>query len=411
MDTIKACRICHSGAIEEILNLGAQPYANSLLESPDQEERFYPLSLSWCPDCNLVQLNQTAEPADLFGNYVWVTSTSKVALEHARHFYREIIDRTQGIKENYVLEVASNDGAFLQPFAENGYKVLGVDPARNIVEIAMARGIPTRCMFFGVKAAEDIIKEYGPAKVVIARNVLPHVASLHDFIRGLGLCLKKDGLLVVEFHYAKVIYEGLHYDSIYHEHLCYFTLRSIERLLGQHNLFIADIGESPISGGSVILYIKNKRGKETPVVQSYRNAEEALKVNELSSWQNFSKRVYSHRRQLLEILKKVTRRHGPMVGYGASARSSTLLNFCGIDGRLVSVIADQNPLKHQHYTAGTHIPITGPDEVMKQKPEYVLILAWNFADEIGSILKGKYDFTGTCIVPLPNVPRMIGPGS
>ena len=410
MERIKSCRICESQNIKEILNLGEQPFANTLLKNLNGKEGFYPLSLSWCPNCNLVQLNQTAEPTDLFSEYLWVTSTSQTAREHAENLYHDILSRTQNLKESYVLEVASNDGAFLKPFVENGYKVLGVDPAKNIVDMAVADGIPTICRFFGVKAAEEIIKEYGQARVVMARNVLPHVANLHDFVQGLHLCLEEDGLLVVEFHYARVIYEGLHYDSIYHEHLCYYTLKSMEKLLNQFGLFVTDIKESPISGGSLILYCQKKRGQESPVVQSYRDSEKEAKVNDLPSWENFAERVHSHREQLLSILTDVTEKTGPIVGYGASARSSTLLNFCGIDTRFVSVIADQNPLKHKHYTAGTHIPIASPEEVMKEKPGCVLILAWNFSDEISGILRDKFNYAGKCILPLPNNPRILSVG-
>jgi len=409
MERIKSCRVCKSQSIIEILDLGEQPFANSLLENLDEKENYYPLSLSWCPNCSLVQLNQTAEPEDLFSNYVWITSTSKAAREHSQTLYNSILSRTQDLDKGYVLEVASNDGTFLQPFAKNNHKVLGVDPAKNIVDIAIANGVPTKCKFFGVEAAEEIIEEFGQAKVIIARNVLAHVANLHDFVEGLQMCLDEDGLLVVEFHYAKVIYEELHYDAIYHEHLCYYTLRSVEKLLNQFKLFVTDIRESPISGGSLILYVK-KKDKESLVVQSYRDSEKETKVNELSSWQSFAERVYSHREQLLSILTDVTEKAGPVVGYGASARSSTLLNFCGIDTRFVSVIADQSPLKHKHYTAGNHIPIASPEEVMKENPQCVLILAWNFADEIIGILRGKFNYAGKCVLPLPNSPRTVSVG-
>ncbi|MGD0857053.1 MAG: class I SAM-dependent methyltransferase [Dehalococcoidia bacterium] len=411
MKRIKACRVCQSPNITEILDLGKQPYANSLLKSLDEKEKLYPLSVSYCSNCSLVQLNETAEPTDLFSNYVWVTSTSKTALEHAKSFYNEVLTRMPNLKESYVLEVASNDGAFLKPFTENNYIVLGVDPAKNIADIAIANGIPTECKFFGVKAAGEIVEERGQARVVVARNVLPHVANLHDFVQGLQMCLDEDGILAIEFHYAKVIYEGLHYDSIYHEHLCYYTLKSVEKLLNQYDLFVVDIIKSPISGGSLILYIrKGKKGKESPVVQSYRDAEKAAKVNELNSWENFAKRVYSHRQQLMEILTEAMKKNGPIVGYGASARSSTLLNFCKIDTRVVSMIADQNELKQGKYTAGTHIPIADPVKVMKEKPGCVLILAWNFADEIIQILRDKYHYTGMAMLPLPNDPTVVNIG-
>ena len=209
---------------------------------------------------------------------------------------------------------------------------------------------------------------------------------------------------------AKIIYEELQYDSVYHEHLCYYTLKSVEELLNRFGLFVTDIDESPISGGSLILYIKKNRKRESPVVQSYRNAEKETKVNGLNSWENFAERVNSHRNQLFKILTDITEKDGPVVGYGASARSSTLLNFCGIDTHLVSVIADQNSLKHKHYTAGTHTPINSPEKVMREKPEYVLILAWNFSDEIIKLLRDKFNYVGKCILPLPNNPRIVSVG-
>lgn len=407
MERIKFCRVCKSKGILEFLDLGEQPFANSLLKNLNEPEAFYPLSLSWCPECNLVQLNHTAPVTDLFSNYVWVTSTSKTAIVCSESFYNEIISRTQDLNKGYVLEVASNDGTFLQPFIRGGYDVLGVDSAKNIVDMAIASGVPTKCEFFGTKVAAEIVAEFGQAKVIVARNVLPHVANLHDFVEGFHMSLKEDGLLAIEFHYAKVIYEDLHYDSVYHEHLCYFTLKSVENLLSQYNLFVIDIKPSPISGGSLILYIKKNNEQEAPIVQSYRDSEKEAKVNELSSWGNFADHVYSHRERLLKILTAVTEKTGPIVGYGASARSSTLLNFCGIDTRFVSMIADQNPLKHKHYTAGTHIPIDSPEEVMKKNPEYVLILAWNLADEISRILRDKLNYTGKCILPLPNNPTIM----
>lgn len=407
MKKISECRICKGKNIKKFFDLGSQPFANSLLKNPNEKEKFYPLSLSWCSNCNLVQLNHTADPKELFSSYIWVTGTSKTTKEHAINFYNKVLLRAKDLKEGYVVEVASNDGTFLMPFIENGYKALGVDPAKNIVDIAIKEGVPTICGFFGEELAREIIREYGYAKVVFARNVLPHVANLHDFVKGLEICLEDDGLLVLEVHYAKKILEGLHYDSIYHEHLCYFTLKSIEQLLNQYGLFVFDIEKSPISGGSLILYIRKGKTEERPLVQSYREIEKKIKLNELSSWKDFTKRAYSHREKLLEILNDLKKEGETIVGYGASARSSTLLNFCGIDTRFISMIADQNSLKHKKYTAGTHIPIDSPEKVMEKNPDCVFILAWNFADEIIDILRGRFNYTGKCIIPLPNNPKTL----
>jgi len=407
LEKIDSCRVCNNKNVVEVLDLGDQPPANSLIRKINENEKIYPLSLSWCPKCNLVQLNHTVDPKELFSNYIWVTSTSKTAREHSNSFYEEVLKRTENLQEGYILEVASNDGTFLLPFVKNNYKVLGVDPAKNIVDLANSKGVSTICRFFGANSADKIINEHGHARVIIVRNVLPHVANLHDFVKGLQMCLEDDGLLAIEFHYAKEIFEELHYDSIYHEHLCYFTLKSIENLLNRYSLHVYDIKESPISGGSLILYAKKKKEKETEKVTYYRDLEEKNRINDLSSWQDFAEKVRAHRKQLLEILEDAIDSGRSIVGYGASARSSTLLNYCGIDSKYVSMIADQNELKHDHFTAGTHIPINSPQIVMKKNPDYVFILAWNFTDEIMNILKDEYGFKGKCILPLPNNPKIV----
>lgn len=404
MKKITECRICKSKRIKDFLDLGKQPLANSLLDSFDQKEKFYPLSLSFCMRCSLVQLNHTADPKELFTNYVWVTATSDTAKKHAEYFCKNIFAKVKDLKNGYVLEAASNDGTFLVPFKNKGIQVLGVDPARNIAEEAEKSGIPTRAEFFGSKEARAIVKKHGKAKVVIARNVMPHVANLHDFTKGLSIAVADDGLLALEVHYARKIFEELHYDSIYHEHLCYFTVKSFERLLNKYGIFVEDIKTSPISGGSLIFYGRKKQTEESAVVNKYRKDEEGMKLNKYDSWINFADKVKLHKIKLLELLEATK---GKIVGYGASARSSTLLNYCGIGPDKIAVIADQNPLKQGKYTAGTRILIQDASKVMKKNPKAVLILAWNFTDEIINFLKQKFDYKGKYIIPLPNDPKEI----
>ena len=405
MKRIALCRVCKSRKIKEFLDLGHQPYANALLKSPNDKEKFYPLSLSYCENCSLVQLNHTPDPKELFSNYIWVTATSSTARKHAQVFYKEITSRLKNNKKGYILEVASNDGTFLLPFIKEGYTVLGVDPAKNITETAIANGVPTRCEFFGVSSAKRILKDVGSARVVFARNVLPHVADTHDFIKGIHTVLADNGMLVIEIHYAKKIYQQLHYDSIYHEHLCYFTIKSLEELLHRYGLFIEDIIASPISGGSLVIYIRKTKVKETPIVEVYRKAEKTIALNTFLSWKNFAKRVKTHREKLLTILHE--NKNKVIVGYGASARSSTLLNYCGIRAKHIAVIADQNSWKQGQYTAGTHIPIKSPDNVMRENPDFVVILAWNFKNEIVKIIKDRYKYKGKLILPLPNNPKVL----
>lgn len=407
MQPIEKCRACEGKKLKLFFDLGSQPFANALLKSRDDMGTIYPLSLSWCEDCNLVQLNHTAEPKDLFSEYVWVTGTSSTAKEYSQTFCEEIIKRIEVDRNKLILEVASNDGTFLRPFLDRGYKVLGFDPAENIVHDAKASGIPTDCGFFGQEAAEMIVAKYGQSQLVIARNVLPHVANLHDFVKGLHSCLNDSGTLVLEIHYAKIILEELHYDSIYHEHLCYFSLKSVEKLLNAFSFFVYDIAESPISGGSIVLYAKKVKVREEETVQRYRDMENVGMTNELSNWQSFANRAFQHRQQLLSIVDEEVKSHRHIVGYGASARSSTLLNFCGIDTGQISVIADQSHLKHKRFTPGTRIPIEAPDDVMNSKPDTVFIMAWNFLEEIALILKNDYRFKGRLIIPFPHPPKIM----
>ncbi len=405
MNKVFSCRVCGSKRVRQFLDLGRQPYANSLPQNPNEKEKFYPLSLSYCFNCSLVQLNHTADPADLFSNYIWVTSTSETARNHAEVFCQQTIARAKKPIEGLVLEVASNDGTFLMPFIKRGFKVLGIDPATNIAQLANAQGVPTMPEFFGVKLAKKILKKYGPAKILIARNVVPHVASLHDFAEGISVCLDKDGILAIEFHYAKKINEGLHYDSIYHEHLCYFTLKSLEKLLHQYGLSIYDLTTSPISGGSLVVYAKKGKVNEKSIIRLYKKRERELKLNHYKTWEGFAKRVYQHREKFLKVINKF--KNKTIIGYGASARSSTLLNYCGIDSKTIPIIADQNPLKHKRFSAGTHILIDSPQKVLKRNPDVVIILAWNFSKEIIRLLKDKYHYQGKYIVPLPNNPKVL----
>jgi SAM-dependent methyltransferase len=397
--------VCNSKEIVEFFDLGDQPLANSLPETANAVEKKYPLSLSWCPVCNLVQLNHTIDPSELFSNYVWVTATSMVAREHARAFCEKALQRKALGKGEYALEIASNDGTFLKPFIERGVDVLGVDPAANIVEMAVADGVPTECGFFGESVAQKVIDTKGKAGIVFARNVMPHVANLHDFVKGMSMCLADDGLLAIEIHYADIICRELHYDSIYHEHLCYFTLKSAETLLKHYGLYVFDIEKSPISGGSVVLYAGKTNSAPSAVLQQYHAKEQESGINSFEVWKQFAEDSFRHKETLLDLLKNYEG-HAQIAAYGASARSSTLLNFCNIGHKSIFAVADQNPLKQGRYTAGTNIPILHPDEVLSKNPDCILILAWNFADEIIQILKTKYHYCGTVIIPLPNMPRV-----
>lgn len=410
MAGIANCRVCGSARVEQFFDLGDQPLANALVRDASASDPVYPLSLSFCRDCALVQLDHTADPGELFSHYVWVTSTSSTARAYAETFCERLLSRLGGGQSGYVLEIASNDGTFLKPFLRRGVACLGVDPAANIVDMAKAEGVPTLCGFFGEALARDVVAERGPARAVFARNVLPHVAGTGDFAEGLRVAAGADGLVVIEFHYARTILEELHYDSIYHEHLCYFTLKSLTRLLNDHGIFPFDLEESPISGGSLVLFSRTAPSLESEKsarLKAFEAAEEASGANGLEAWKRFAQASFQHRGALLALLEAEARAGRRVVGYGASARSSTMLNFCGVGPGLVQAIADQNPMKHNLFSPSTHIPIQAPEAVMESKPDTVVILAWNFFAEISGILRERFGFTGRIIMPLPHPPRVM----
>jgi len=406
MALITSCRICQTEDLKPFLDLGKQALANSLIPNPQMEEVEYPLSLVWCPTCTVAQLNYTVNPEQLFSTYVWVTGTSKGANDFSERFCHLLIDKTPEPQKGYVLEVASNDGTFLKPFQKRGYEVLGVDPALNIVEMALESGVPTECAFWGTESARKVVASHGKAHMIFARNVLAHVADTRDFVAGLADALDEDGVVAVEPHYAGVIQKECHYDSIYHEHLCYLTLRPIEYLLEHAGLHPFDIEESPISGGAIIVYASKQKWAESDALLAYRKKEEDAALNTLESWNAFGIRAKEHSKHFRQTLIDLNKEYQVVVGWGASARSSTLLNCASADTTLISVIADKNPLKHNLYTAGTHIPVKDPAEVMALKPDVVVILGWNFRDEIQKELQEKYAYSGMIVTPLPDATKV-----
>ena len=405
-EKLQCCRMCGRKEIEVILDLGAQPPANSLRKKKEESLQVVPLVLCRCNSCGTVQLNETVSPDYLFSHYVWVTGTSKGAQDYSRVFFERLASRSkQG--RLFVAEVASNDGTFLKPFRERGDKVLGIDPARNIAAIASVAGVPTIPEFFGSKVAQQIVAEYGNADIVFARNVISHVANANDVVAGIAHCLTPDGTGAIEFHRADVILEELHYDSVYHEHLFYHSLHSVGMLLDKCGLKLFDVTDSPISGGSLVAYFAKTLRTPTDALKKMLEREAVLGIGHSSPWREFAVRCERHRRALRALVEQTKAEGKRLIGYGASARSSTLLNYCGIDHRQLEAVADQNALKHGRYTPGTDIPIVAPKQAFARSPDSILLLAWNFREEILAQIEGDYGWHGEVIVPLPGDPVVI----
>ncbi len=403
---ISNCRICGESKLNNILSLGEQPPANSLRSNREESLPFVPLSIVHCDNCRTVQLKETVKPEYLFSKYVWVTGTSSTAQTYSSFFCDEALTRLPD-RELFIAEVASNDGTFLERFKDKGHKVLGIDPARNIAQIAIDKGIPTEIKFFDHNIAESIASKHGKADCIFARNVIPHVDNIHGVVSGMAHCIKDEGIAIVEFHYGEKIMSELQYDSIYHEHLFYFSFQSLRYLLEKYGLSAFDYNVSPISGGSIALYCSKNKQPETSKLKKKLEMDENSGLGLKEKWLEFSEKCFEHKNKLVEVIKMHSGNGTKMIGYGASDRSSPLLNFCGIDHRHLICVADGNPIKHGKFTAGTDIPIVSPDEAFAKNPDTVLLLGWNFKDEILKIMKDQYQFHGNVILPLPNDPQII----
>ena len=397
---IDECRISGSSNLLPILNLGTQPLANSLKKSPMDSEDKFPLSISFCPDSSLLQLNETIDKKTLFKNYIWVTGTSKTTKRYASKLYNQLIQIAAPSRTDFILEIASNDGTFLQPFIKNYYtNVLGVDPAVNIVQKANECGIPTLSAFWNSSLAEELLVDRGAAKIILARNVVPHVSNLSSVIEGIATLLDEGGIGAIEFHDAGKIQSELHYDSIYHEHLCYFSIQSITFLLNLFNLIPFHIEPSLISGGSWVIFFSNKQKETSFALQRAVDLELQNSVNSIEKWENFARLTLKHKDHTLEMFNSIYGKK--VVGFGSSARSQTYLNYCGIDNNYISAIIDNNPMKQGLFTPGSSIPIVDIKSGLGLNPEIIIILAWNFQEEIiSSCLSAGYK--GKFMSPLPN---------
>jgi SAM-dependent methyltransferase len=403
--SINSCRLCNSSDLDIILDLGAQPPANSLRVDVIEQLEKVPLIICRCRQCTTVQLTETVSPEHLFRDYVWVTGTSQTAREYSYRFYDSIELRCEK-RPLFVIEVASNDGTFLQRFREKGHRVLGVDPAQNLARAAEEAGINTLDEFFSLEIAKQVVQKHGQADAVMARNVLPHVPDPNDVVAGIVHCLKVDGVGAIEFHWIEKILSELHYDSLYHEHFFYHSLHSINELLKRHQLFLFDVTESPISGGSLVAYFSRTPRHSSPALMEKMALEDERGLAKLVTWQEFARRSIEHSLQLKEMVEDELGAGRKVIGYGASARSSTLLNFSGLDSQHLSYIADQSPLKHGRYTPGTNVLVVSPERALAEYPDTILLLAWNFRDEILKELT-KAGFHGNIIVPLPNSPQLL----
>jgi hypothetical protein len=401
-----SCRFCGSPLEHTFVDLGMSPLCESYLatEQLNHMEPFYPLHVYVCTECWLVQLQEYVSGEAIFTEYAYFSAFSDSWVEHCRRYAEQMIARFGLSKNSHVVEVASNDGYLLQHFVARGIPSLGIEPAANVAEAAVARGVPTLVEFFGRDCARQLALAGKRADLVAGNNVLAQVHDINDFVAGLKIILAPRGVITIEFPHLMRMVEGNQFDTIYHEHFSYFSLLSSERIFAAHGITLFDVEELPTHGGSLRIYGRHAEDTTRPITSrlvELRQRELAAGVATLDYYRTFSEQVRETKRKLLAFLIEAKRAGKRIAGYGAPGKGNTLLNYCGIRTDFLDFTVDRNPYKHGKFLPGTHIPIFAPDHLRDARPDYVLILPWNLKDEIVGQLGYVREWGGQLVVPIP----------
>lgn len=402
----ECCRSCGNRSLERIMDYGEIPIADALLKEEDlgKEELVVPLTLVFCNNCSLVQVLEDVEPEILFcRNYPYFSSVSPALIKHFRESALSIIERKSLDSRSLVIEAASNDGYMLQNFHEAHIQVLGIEPAERQADIANKKGLKTINKFFSEELATQLRQENDyKADVFLGNNVLAHVPEPNSFVEGIGILLKPDGLAVIEVPYVGEMIEKLEFDTVFHQHYSYFSLTALDHLFRAHHLYINDIEELEIHGGSLRLFIQPFE-EQVETVKSMLRREKDKGMHDFSYYKDYPEKINFLKKELLTLLNKLRKEGASIVGYGAAGKANTLLNYFGINESHLSFIADTSSYKQGFYFTGVNLPIVHPDTILKKQPDYVLILAWNHAKEILQQLKPYSEAGGKFILPLPEV--------
>ena len=404
------CRTCGSKNLKFILDLGKTALVNDFLKPEDVAgyKISLPLRVVLCPDCSLVQLADTVDPKILYSHYAYVTSTSKTMDTHLNKMMTHLLSTGRLGSGSKVLEIASNTGVFLKKFKEQGCDVLGVEPAENIADVALATAIPTRNEFFSAITAKKLKAEWGAADLILGRHVFAHIDDLKDLVAGLAEISHEETLIAFEVPYVVDFFEHTEYDTIYHEHLSYISVRAIEALVKDSPFMLSRVDHYPIHGGSILFHLRHRLSKATPhasVAQAIEK-EKSMRLADPVTWEAFAQRVNHIRTELPALLRKLKSQGKRIIGYGASAKGNTLLNTCGITMEELDYIIDNTPFKQNKIAPGSWIPVRPPEMLLKDQPDYALLLAWNFAPEI---IKRETEFQkrgGRFILPVPE-PKIV----
>lgn len=402
------CRFCHAVLQQTFVDLGMSPLCESYLRADqlNQMEPFYPLHVFVCNSCFLVQLQEYVSREAIFSDYAYFSSYSDSWLAHAKAYVEQMTARFHLNGSSLVAEVASNDGYLLQYFVAQQIPVLGIEPAANVAEVAVKRGVPTLVKFFGRATARELIAEGKHCDLVLGNNVLAQVPDLNDFVGGLKILLGPTGIVTVEFPHLMRLMEENQFDTIYHEHFSYFSFVTVEKIFAAHGLTLFDVEELMTHGGSLRIFarhVEDHSKPTTPRVHELRVREESAGFTRLDSYRSFAEQVIETKRKLLDFLIQAKRSGKRIVGYGAPGKGNTLLNFCGIRSDFLDYTVDRNPRKHGMFLPGTHIPILPTDYIKQTRPDYVLILPWNLKNEIMNQNAYIREWGGQFVVLIPEV--------
>jgi SAM-dependent methyltransferase len=401
------CRFCANPLGHTFVDLGMSPPSNSYLASNQLQiaEKFYPLHAYVCEKCFLVQLEEFESPEDIFSDYAYFSSYSESWLRHAKSYADLMIEKFGLNMQSKVIEIASNDGYLLQYFKERGVTVLGVEPAANVAKVAEAKGIPSLVKFFGVNTAKELVDSGTQADLLLGNNVLAHVPDLNDFVAGMKIVLKPDGIFTMEFPHLLQLMNKNQFDTIYHEHFSYFSFFTVEQVFAAHGLTLFDVEEISTHGGSLRIYGKHSESNPTlsDRLNSLKERELSAGLNVIDTYLDFTEKVQMTKYNLLAFLIDAKRQGKSVVGYGAPAKGNTLLNYCGIRTDFIDYTVDLSPHKQNAFLPGTHIPVYHPDKIKETKPDYLLILPWNLRQEIMEQMSSIREWGGQFVVPIPQV--------
>ena len=404
------CVCCGSSSQQRILSLGEQPLANSYLRADElsRSEPTYPLDVYVCEACWLMHIEPMSSPEAIFGDYAYFSSYSTTWLEHAARYVDEVTRRFRLHPASFVVEIASNDGYLLQHFLERSIPCLGIEPAANVADAARAKGIDTLIAFFGSELAAELAVQGKQADLIVGNNVLAHVASLTDFVAGLKTLLKPDGVITMEFPHLAHLIAKTEFDTIYHEHICYFALFVARVLFADHGLTVFDVDEIPTHGGSLRVYVRHDDDPDPSKAVSESVEQVAAKeiragLREIGTYHAFARRVASVKDEVCAFFDQARRKSNHVVGYGAPAKGNTLLNYCGLGVADLGYTVDRNPHKQGLFLPGSHVPICAPQQVLEDKPDYLFILPWNLRDEVMEQMQQVRDWGGKFVVPIPEL--------